>query len=135
MELKERLSDILAYYNVNAVKFALKINTKTPQAIRDILSGKTKSLSANITEKIKSTCPEISMSWLMTGEGTMLNSCNNNVTDKTKEKEEVSDNAADPLLTALHEITEMRKLFQEQVQNNQTQFNKFIEIIEKLTKN
>lgn len=134
MELKERLSDILAYYNVNAVKFALKINTKTPQAIRDILSGKTKSLSANITEKIKSTCPEISMSWLMTGEGTMLNNCNSNVIDKTNEKEEVSDTAADPLLTALHEIVEMRKLFQEQVKNNQTQFNKFIEIIEKLTK-
>lgn len=72
MELKDRMRALLAYTHLSAAAFAVKIGVKTPQAIRDIASGKTRSLSENVKSKILSCYPEIAPAWLMVGEGEML---------------------------------------------------------------
>ena len=127
--IKERTIEFVKSQGITMKHFEQKCRLST-----GYVTSMRKGFGSEKLQNVLTAFPQLNRDWLLYGEGTMLNNCNTNVTDKTKEKEEVSDTAADPLLTALHEIVEMRKLFQEQVKNNQTQFNKFIEIIEKLTK-
>lgn len=76
-------------------------------------------------------------SWLLGEDGEMLKEPINqeangdNNTQVAGNANHVNSTAAMQL--ALSEISEMRKLIQEQVRNNQEQFNKFISIIERLT--
>ena len=72
MELKDRISAILEYADLSASAFAKKIGVKTSQAIYDLLSGKTRTLSSDILNKIVSCYPSFSVEWLMTGEGEMI---------------------------------------------------------------
>lgn len=73
MALSERIKAIVDYSGLSIPKYAQAIGVQTPQAIRDLISGKTKSISENIKSKILSYTPEINASWLFTGEGKMLN--------------------------------------------------------------
>ena len=73
MTLSERIKAIVDYSGLSIPKYAQAIGVQTPQAIRDLISGKTKSISENIKSKILSYTPEINASWLFTGEGKMLN--------------------------------------------------------------
>lgn len=72
MELKDRISATIEYADLTASAFAKKIGVKTTQAIYDLLSGKTRTLSSDILNKIASCYPTLSVEWLMTGEGEML---------------------------------------------------------------
>lgn len=72
MELKDRISAILEYADLSASAFAKKIGVKTSQAIYDLLSGKTRTLSSDILNKMVSCYPSFSVEWLMTGEGEMI---------------------------------------------------------------
>lgn len=72
MELKDRISAIIEMSELSASAFAKKIGVKTPQAIYDLLSGKTKTLSSDILVKVTSCYPMLSVEWLMTGVGDML---------------------------------------------------------------
>ncbi len=72
MILSERVKAIVEYSGLSIPKYAQAIGVQTPQAIRDLINGKTKSISDNIKSKILSYSPEINASWLFTGEGDML---------------------------------------------------------------
>lgn len=72
MELSERIKKIIKHSGLSLPKYAQSIGVQTPQAIRDLTNGKTKSLSADMQSKIISYMPELNPSWLFTGEGAML---------------------------------------------------------------
>lgn len=66
------INKLLIYSELNAKSFSEKIGLERPQAIYDILKGKTKSISFAMQDKILSAFPELNRTWLMTGEGEML---------------------------------------------------------------
>ena len=72
MELKERITAVLSYAELSASAFAKKIGAKTTQAIYDLISGKTKTLSPDILNKVLSCYPDLSIEWLVRGDGEML---------------------------------------------------------------
>ena len=71
MEIKERISAILSYYNLSVNEFVERTGIKTKQAVYDLLHGKTRSISTSMESKILSCFPDISRAWLLTGEGEM----------------------------------------------------------------
>lgn len=72
MTPSERIEEILKQYKLNAKTFSERIGMARPQAIYDILSGKTKSISQSLSSKIISVFSDISKTWLITGEGEMI---------------------------------------------------------------
>lgn len=72
MKLSERIKSLVELSGLSIPKYAQLIGVQTPQAIRDLINGKTKSLSADMQSKILSFSPDISKAWLLTGEGDML---------------------------------------------------------------
>ena len=66
------INKLLMYSKLNAKSFSEKIGLERPQAIHDILKGKTKTISLAMQDKILSVFPELNRTWLMTGEGEML---------------------------------------------------------------
>ena len=96
-------------------------------------------------ERILTTYPQINPSWLLTGEGSMLR---DQVSQTSHGDNSPNINgsgnhlgqASSLMDKAIDEISEMRKLIQEQVRNNQEQvrnnqeqFERFMSVIERLT--
>ena len=73
METSQRIEKLLEYSGLNVNQFAIKIGAKTPQGVRDILSGRTNGISSSMKRKILSCFPEVNPVWLLTGEGEMMN--------------------------------------------------------------
>lgn len=65
------MGQILSYTGLNSANFCSKIGVN-PTTIHDMKIGKTKRISVNLAEKIIFQYPNISRSWLLTGEGNML---------------------------------------------------------------
>lgn len=83
MDLSERIQALIDYSGLNVTQFAASVGFTTPQAVREMLKGRTKMLSHKSYELLMSAFPEINGTWLLTGEGSMLNSTThttNNVT-------------------------------------------------------
>lgn len=74
MTPSERLQNVIDNERLIKKTFAEKIGFARPQAIYDVLSGKAKSISEQLANKIVSVFPKYSKAWLMTGEGSMLKS-------------------------------------------------------------
>lgn len=72
MELKDRIKNVIDFYKISIPKFAKFVGFKTPQAVRELLKGNTKTLSDAAFYKITTACPELNPEWLLTGEGSML---------------------------------------------------------------
>jgi hypothetical protein len=72
MELSERIKKIVEYSGLSIPKFAEFVGFKTPQAVRELIKGNTKTLSFQAQEKIISSYPEINVEWLTIGKGEML---------------------------------------------------------------
>lgn len=72
MTLSERISAIVEYSNLSIPKFAEYVGFKTPQTVRELIKGNTKSISDQVQYKITSAYPEVNINWLLTGEGEML---------------------------------------------------------------
>ncbi len=72
MILSERIAAIVQYSKFSIPKFAEYVGFKTPQTVRELLKGNTRSLSDAVQYKITSAYPEINKLWLLTGEGEML---------------------------------------------------------------
>lgn len=68
MNAGEIIDKILKDKGLNAKSFSEKLGLERPQAIYDIQKGKTKSISPQMANKIISVFPDISKSWLLTGE-------------------------------------------------------------------
>lgn len=84
------INKVIEYSGLSAASFAVRIGVKTTQAIYDLQKGRTKSISQSIANKISSCYPEINRTWLLTGEGDMLND---------------SSSEAKKILKAAHHIT------------------------------
>ena len=72
MKAVDIIDNLLLYSGLNPKSLSEKIGLERPQAIYDIQKGKTKNISPNMSDKIISAFPEISRTWLLTGEGEML---------------------------------------------------------------
>lgn len=72
MDAKERINAILLHEGITAAQLADAIGDKRPQAIYDILNGKTKGISKTMAGKINSAKPYFRLAWLLDGEGEML---------------------------------------------------------------
>jgi phage repressor protein C with HTH and peptisase S24 domain len=72
MELSKRIEKIVEYSGLSIPKFAEFVGFKTPQVIRELLKGNTKSVSFQVQEKIKAAYPELNIVWLVTGKGDMI---------------------------------------------------------------
>lgn len=71
MDAQEILERVLEYTKRNRSALAKEVGL-IPQRLYDIASGKTKAISYEIADKITEVYPEISKSFLTTGEGSML---------------------------------------------------------------
>ena len=72
MKASERIEAILQTYEISAKNLSERAGMDRPQAIYDILNGKTKSITEKMASKIISVFPDISLSWFMSGEGDMF---------------------------------------------------------------
>lgn len=72
MDASERISAILKHYGISVNDFAKRLGLERPQAIYDILNGKTKSITEGMASKIISVFSDISKSWILSGEGRMI---------------------------------------------------------------
>lgn len=72
MELSKRIEKLVEYSGLSIPKFAERVGFKTPQGIRELLKGNTRTLSEQAQYKILHSFPEINPSWLLTGIGEML---------------------------------------------------------------
>lgn len=68
---KERIVELEKYTCLSLNKLSLAIGLKTPQTFYDIKSGK-HGISKDLAEKIKAKYLNLSMAWLLTGQGEML---------------------------------------------------------------
>lgn len=73
MNVNERIESIIKYGNhKNAKALSTALGMRSAQVFYDIQSGKVKSISSQLANKIVLVYPEISMNWLLTGQGEML---------------------------------------------------------------
>lgn len=78
MELSERIKALVEYSGLNVTQFANRVGFSTAQAVRELIKGKTKTLSYKSLNLILDAFPEISKAWLTSGEGEMLKSVSQN---------------------------------------------------------
>lgn len=72
MDAKDIMNDVLNYLDMSPKAFSEALGRDRPQAIYDILKGKTKSISQALANQILSVFPCFDKYWLLTGEGDML---------------------------------------------------------------
>lgn len=72
MTLPDRIQRLLDYAEMNPTQFSRKVGFSTPQTVRELLKGNTKSVSEAVKFKINSCFPEINLDWLVSGEGDMF---------------------------------------------------------------
>jgi len=74
----ERIKQIVKWSGLKTTPFAKKIGYESGQSIFDLYSGKAK-INAKVAVKIITIYPEISLNWILTGEGSMLKNKPDNV--------------------------------------------------------
>lgn len=136
------ITKLLTYSGLNAKQFSEKIGLDRPQAIYDLLSGKTKGISANMRSKILSRYPLLNQNWLLTGEGEMLRGgstvvANNSGITAVNNTGRITDNdlSADisnttKALDALASSQKMHEKTQEQLSKLQEQFDRLLDIFQ-----
>ena len=72
MILSKRINEVVEYSGLSIPKFSKYVGFTTPQTVRELISGRTKTLSYAVSNKILSAYPEISKQWLETGDGEMI---------------------------------------------------------------
>ena len=135
-DVLQRVKKILTLKSNSETQFARQIgaNQKT---INQQIKGE-RSLSLDTVLLILTSFEDVSAEWLMRGKGdTFKSDISQNPSEEGNMQVPGDDNLADvsaALVRALDELAEMRKLLQEQIKNNQDQFNRFMSVIESLTK-
>lgn len=76
MTAKEILEELLSYTGLNVNSLATELGLSRAQALYDIQSEKTKSITLSMADRIIQKFPEVNRSWLRTGDGDMLSSHN-----------------------------------------------------------
>ena len=140
MELSERIAKIVELSGMSIPQFSTYVGFKTPQTVRELLKGNTKTLSYQAKEKIADAFPNININWLATGEGEMLKNSNNTISEGDNnitvggDASNITNNSEKALMLAMSELSEMRKLLAESIAVNKEQSQRFLGIIESLTK-
>ncbi len=139
MELSKRIAKVVELSGMTIPQFSTYVGFKTPQAVRELLKGNTKSLSYQAKEKIAAAFPNINIGWLITGEGEMLKNSDNTISDDDNNITVGGDatisncSSEQALMLTLKELSEMRKLLAEALDANKEQAQRFLGIIESLT--
>lgn len=113
-----------------------KMGYNNESAFSQIINEKV-SCPKDFSQKLKAIVPDLNLDWLETGVGDMLGRTINqeiagdNNTSVAGNSNNINSSAT--MEKAINEISEMRKLIQEQVRNNQEQFDRFMSVIERLT--
>lgn len=113
-----------------------KMGYNNESAFSQIINEKV-SCPKDFSQKLKAIVPDLNLDWLETGAGDMLGRTINqeimgdNNTSVAGNSNNINSSAT--MEKAINEISEMRKLIQEQVRNNQEQFDRFMSVIERLT--
>lgn len=84
MDDKQRIQEVLSYTRLSARALAEEIGLKSPQSFYDIKAGR-HGISKELASKIQGKCLNISMEWLLTGEGEMLSTGNAAPAEETAE--------------------------------------------------
>lgn len=71
MDTSERIKTLIKEKDLNPKTFSEACGFDRPQAIYDLIKGKTMNVSASMCEKIITAFPDISRVWLLTGVGDM----------------------------------------------------------------
>lgn len=139
MELSERIAKIVELSGMSIPQFSTFVGFKTPQTVRELLKGNTKTLSYQAKEKIADAFPNININWMATGEGEMLKNSNNTISEGDNnitvggDASNITNNSEKALMLAMNELSEMRKLLAESIAVNKEQSQRFLGIIESLT--
>lgn len=99
MTAKEILEELLSYTGLNVNSLATELGLSRAQALYDIQSEKTKSITLSMADRIIQKFPEVNRSWLRTGDGDMLGGHNPRTepTEFTLDKLERAQALADEL--------------------------------------
>lgn len=136
MKRIDRFDEYMKFKGLNDNKVTTQIGLSIGTLGKSRKPGR--DLSDKVIEQILNFYTDLNNVWLLTGEGNMIK--------KTTTQEANGDNntqiagnsnninSTTAMRLAIAEISEMRKLIQEQIRNNQDQFNRFMTIIEQLTK-
>ena len=134
MSKKSTIEIIAENERLDLKELALKVGCN-PQNMYDIKSGKAKSVSKRIAEKIIIVFPQYSKSWVMTGEGEMYKDpsgtasiFNNQVGNGNQF---TSTATVERFLDELSAQRELTKEAQQQLTKSQEQMDRLITIIEK----
>ena len=131
MEVKDRIKSILDYYHLSVNEFVKQTRVKTGQAVYDLLSGKTKSISQSMEDKILSCFQDVNRAWLLTGEGEMIKPSVQQMLNGDNNKQIAGNNnhvnLPSTLDKAINEIAEQRKL----VAKAQEQIDRLISLLER----
>lgn len=131
--VKERTMDFIKFKGISMKSFEAKCGLSS-----GYVTSMRKGFGSDKLSNVLNAFPELNRDWLLYGEGDMLKDPINqeangdNNTLVAGNSNNVNSPAAMQL--ALNEISEMRKLIQEQVRNNQDQFNRLMSVIDRLTK-
>lgn len=112
-----------------------KMGYNNESAFSQIINEKV-SCPKDFSQKLKAIVPDLNLDWLETGVGDMLGQTINqeiagdNNTSVAGNSNNINTSAT--MEKAINEISEMRKLIQDQVRNNQEQFDRFMSVIERL---
>lgn len=113
---------LLQHLKMNAVSFSKSIGKERPQLVYDILKGKTKNISHTLANQIISVFPEIRKPWLIAGDGPMLEKgisenppSKESPAPKHQPQQPNGDSAATP---ALDELAELRRSLLQLIENN-----------------
>ena len=97
--INERVEELMQYHNLNSNTLGRKLNV-TGSSVLYILNGKTKTITDVMIRQIMQQFPDISIRWLVLGEGEMLDE----VIEKTdKIKQQVAEH-----LAVFHKIYDKR---------------------------
>ena len=129
---KERIEELSRHIGLNFKRLAEEIGLKTPQTLYDIKSGK-HGISKDVAEKIQAKYLNISLSWLLTGDGEMLNPIVNqtNTSGDNIQGHSVTINKPEgDYLEIIKSLTSQLSVSQQQISVSQEQINRLITIIE-----
>lgn len=95
MTLAERIQALIDYSGLSIPKFSVLVGFKTPQAVREILKGNTKTLSDAAKMKLQSAFPHLNERWLLLGEGEMLKDVSDDALYLGKAKKAINEEAVE----------------------------------------
>lgn len=81
MDIVNRIKKFLETQHIAISQFADTCNIPRP-TVSQILNGRNKKISDELISKIHTGFPELSMLWLMFGEGSMLSNSNNQISER-----------------------------------------------------